>query len=151
VAPLRAFTSAALCTRVAILVGSLLGPPALASTLFEQGQALFMGRSPLAGKIRGHRRELPPEVVVCRNCHAAREQLPPPTSSAPRIDGALLLELRERRGGPPSAYSEQSFCKLLRTGVDPAHVLISREMPIYVTDAAQCSSLWRFLTDPKGS
>jgi hypothetical protein len=130
VSPPRSTASGALRALAALAIGSLLGAPALASTLFEQGQDLFMGRAPLEGKIRCHRRNLPPEVVVCRNCHAARDQLPPKASSAPRVDGALLLEPRERRGGPPSSYGEQSFCKLLRTGVDPAHVQISREMPI---------------------
>jgi hypothetical protein len=39
-----------------------------------------------------------------------------------------------------------SFCKLLRTGVDPVSVLVAREMPIYDLDDAQCTSIWNYLT-----
>lgn len=113
----------------------------------RRGRALFSGQEPLAGRVRDHRSDLPPAVVVCRGCHGARVVAPgaaaPP---APTIDRALLLEARVRRGGPPSAYDLPAFCKVLRTGVDPAYVLVAREMPVFAVDDAQCGSLWRFLT-----
>jgi hypothetical protein len=34
---------------------------------------------------------------------------------------------------------------LLRTGIDPAYVLVAREMPVFDVDDAQCEGLWRFL------
>jgi hypothetical protein len=40
-----------------------------------------------------------------------------------------------------------SFCKLLRTGVDPASIVIAREMPVYTLNEAQCGSLWTFLIE----
>lgn len=112
-----------------------------------RGRALYTGREPLAGRVRDHRSDLPPAVVVCRGCHgdgvAAPGAAPPP---APAINRALLLEARPRRGGPPSAYDLPAFCRLLRTGVDPAYVLVAREMPVFDVDDARCESLWRFVT-----
>jgi hypothetical protein len=117
----------------------------------KRGEAMFLGNEPLVGAIRGHRTNLPPEVVRCRNCHNRGEQKAPGQDSAPPIGRSLLLKLQRRRGGPPSSYDPASFCKLLRTGVDPAYILISRVMPAYVVDDAQCESLWEFLVDRKGT
>ena len=128
----------------------LLLTAAVAAADVDFGRALFTGGSPLKGRIRGHQAELPPEVVACRNCHAARGEPQPDRSGAPRIDRALLLEVRQRRGGPPSAYTAESFCRLLRTGVDPVYVLIARDMPVYDADEKQCANLWQFLTGAKG-
>ncbi|HVV16896.1 MAG TPA: hypothetical protein VHH90_06795 [Polyangia bacterium] len=114
-----------------------------------RGRALYTGREPLAGRVRDHRSDLPAAVVVCRGCHGAGVAAPgaaPAPAPAPAIDRALLLEPRPRRGGPPSAYDLPAFCRLLRTGVDPAYVLVAREMPVFDLDDAQCESLWRFVT-----
>lgn len=122
------------------------GGQARGPSMAKQGESLFIGRRPLVGKIRGHQSRLPPGVVVCAHCH-----LPSTpdggTAAAPILDRGLLLEPRERRGGPPSAYDVSSFCKLLRTGVDPAYVLIDRVMPMYELSDAACTSLWQFLTE----
>lgn len=114
------------------------------SSARKQGESLFTGRRPLLGKIRGHQTRLPPHVVVCAHCHV--QNVPDAgAAAAPLIDRALLLEQRERRGGPPSAYDLSSFCKLLRTGVDPAYVLVNRVMPVYEVGDAACASLWEYL------
>ena len=111
----------------------------------KQGESLFSGRRPLVGRIRGHGSDLPPEVVVCAHCHT---QVTPDSGApaAPIITRAFLTEQRERRGGPPSAYDLTSFCKLLRTGVDPAYVIIDRVMPTYDVSDAACASLWQYLS-----
>jgi hypothetical protein len=132
---------------LALALGSLVTAPSLAGSTVERGRELFVGREALSGKLRHHQSSLPPEVVACGNCHAAGRAPAPKASRAPRLDRALLLEARARRGGPPSSYGEPSFCKLLRTGIDPAHVLIAREMPVYRADDVQCESLWRFVTE----
>jgi hypothetical protein len=124
-----------------------LAVPSLGDSAVERGRALFVGREALRGKLRHHASGLPAEVIACGNCHGARQGEGPRASSAPHLDRALLLEPRARRGGPPSAYSAPTFCKLLRTGIDPAHVMIAREMPVYTVDDTQCHSLWQFLTD----
>jgi hypothetical protein len=36
---------------------------------------------------------------------------------------------------------------LLRTGVDPAYIVISRKMPRYVLDDEQCLDLWHYLLE----
>jgi hypothetical protein len=132
----------------ALAVGLVsLAMPSFGDSAVERGRALFVGREALRGKLRHHAGGLPAEVIACGNCHGARRGEGPRASSAPHLDRALLLEPRARRGGPPSAYSAPTFCKLLRTGIDPAHVMIAREMPVYSVDDAQCQSLWQFLTD----
>jgi hypothetical protein len=89
---------------------------------------------------------LPAEAVICANCHSAPTGALLSGKPAPQLDAALLLEMRQRHGGPPSRYDGQSFCRLLRTGSDPAYVLIDREMPTYEVTDEQCASLWSFLT-----
>src|SRR6266568_3443144 len=70
--------------------------------------ALYHGTEPLIGRIRGQEDVLPSETVRCANCHSARSASPLSAARAPHIDGVLLLEARQRRGGPPSQYNEQS-------------------------------------------
>jgi hypothetical protein len=121
-------------------------PQSPAKKITTRGEALFAGRESLKGTIRGHEGRLPPEVVVCGNCHPAANQSRA-DAAAPRIDRSWLLEASPRRRGPPTSYDSRSFCRLLRTGVDPAYILIAREMPVYDVDDAQCGELWRFLTE----
>jgi hypothetical protein len=111
---------------------------------FRRGYMLFHGEEALGGKIRGHDEGLPPEAVQCSNCHeAASGRL---TRPAPHIDRAFLIDYRQRRGGPPSRYDVASFCRMLRTGIDPVSIVIAREMPVYELNEAQCDSLWTFFT-----
>lgn len=111
----------------------------------SSGDALFDGKVALSGKIRGHDESLPPETVRCANCHEAQTNERLSRVAAPRLDRSLLLDARQRRGGPPSRYDQPAFCKLLKTGVDPAAIVIGREMPIYELDEGQCASLWTYL------
>ncbi len=87
---------------------------------------------------------LPPEAVRCTNCHQTNNANRLMKVPAPRITEHLLLETQSRRGGPPSHYTQPAFCHLLRTGADPANVLIAREMPVYKITDADCASLWEF-------
>jgi hypothetical protein len=114
--------------------------------LSAPGRDIFSGEQPAAARIRGHEASLPAELAACRNCHAAAGVKAAAGSYAPDLGAAWLLEPRERRGGPPSSYDVGSFCRLLRTGVDPAFILVSRVMPTYDLDDARCSNLWMFLT-----
>ncbi len=52
-----------------------------------------------------------------------------------------------RRGGPPSLFSQASFCRMLRTGVDPAYIVITRRMPRYTLSDEQCLGLWHYLME----
>jgi len=57
-----------------------------------------------------------------------------------------LREVLPRRGGPPVAYEQASFCRTLRTGVDPSHIVLPRTMPRFEADDTQCAALWDYLT-----
>jgi len=113
----------------------------------RRGERLFVGQEPLKGAIVGHDDALPAFASKCVNCHdpAASEK----ASYGSKLTPAALLEAAARRGGPPSRYEARSFCRLLRTGIDPAHVLILRAMPRYEIDDAQCLALWNYLMLPR--
>jgi hypothetical protein len=126
-------------------------PPAAApAEALARGRALFAGTAPLHGTISGHASALPPAGARCVNCHAAGIAGPAsaPASFAPLLTRPHLTELLPRRGGPPSRYDEATFCRLLRTGVDPAYVLITRSMPRYELPDADCRALWLHLVGP---
>jgi hypothetical protein len=111
------------------------------------GCRMFFGDTPLQGAIFEHGRPLPPEVVACANCHLGDTRSTSGGSFAPLLSRSMLTEPRRRRGGPPSQFSAASFCRLLRTGVDPAYIVISRKMPRYVLDDEQCLDLWHYLLE----
>ncbi len=112
--------------RTVILAISLL--PAIASVSIKRGEDLYQGKEPLHAQVRGHDDLLPAEAVRCANCHNPQTASRLSGKPLPPLDAAFLLELHQRRGGPPSLYDQSSFCKLLRTGTD------------------QCASLWSFFT-----
>jgi hypothetical protein len=120
----------------------------------EVGRALFHGERPLHGRINGHNTELPLAACGCANCHAKESSkvVRDPASSAEEFGPALgpnhLQARRERRGGPPSVYDLASFCRLLRDGVDPAHIVLGQAMPRYALPDASCQALWAFLNTP---
>jgi hypothetical protein len=111
------------------------------------GCRLFFGETPLQGAIVEHDRPLPPGVVACANCHIGDTRSISGGSLAPSLSRSMLTEPRRRRGGPPSQFSAASFCRLLRTGVDPAYIVINRKMPRYVLDDEQCLDLWHYLLE----
>lgn len=112
------------------------------------GEALWRGERPLAGQIAGHAQAMPAAALRCINCHGGGPGAAP--GGAPRLDAATLTRPLARRGGPPSVYDEQAFCRLLRTGIDPAAVLLPREMPRYRIDDHDCAALWRHLVASDG-
>lgn len=108
------------------------------------GAALWSGASPLTARIDGHANLLPPEAARCINCHSGAVEVS--ASAAPVLTARHLREPMARRGGPPSRYDAAAFCTLLRTGVDPASVLLPRHMPRYEITDADCHALWLHLT-----
>ena len=111
------------------------------------GCRLFFGETPLRGAIVEQDRPLPPEVVACANCHLGDTRSTSGGSFAPSLSRSMLTEPRRRRGGPLSRFSAANFCRLLRTGVDPAYIVISRKMPRYMLDDEQCLDLWQYLLE----
>ena len=118
----------------------------------EHGRQLFVGKRPMSGLITGHAATLPAHASRCMNFHAAGTAPKSVSASAstpllgPTLTIRLLTQPVARRGGPPSHYDEASLCRLLRTGVDPAHVIIARAMPRYELSAAECHALWMYLS-----
>lgn len=111
-----------------------------------RGAALFYGARPLPGRIASHLGGLPPAVLRCANCHAVGAGPAVARSIAPRLGRASLALPQARRGGPPSAYDAAALCRLLRTGEDPARVLVDEQMPRYEATLADCAALWGFLS-----
>ena len=119
----------------------------------EIGRSLFEGRAPLVAHIVGQDVALPVQASRCVNCHLdAAPNVGAASSGAasrrlgPTLTAVGLREPARRRGGPPSRYDSEAFCRLLRTGVDPASVIVDRSMPRYEIDTADCEALWAHLT-----
>jgi hypothetical protein len=128
------------------LAGSARSGPA-SPGLVARGERLFNGAEPLAGTLSGHSAPLPGAATRCIQCHAGPGKSTAAVSGfAPPLDRRQLREVLPRRGGPPVAYERASFCRTLRTGIDPAHVALPRAMPRFDADEGQCAALWDYLT-----
>ena len=160
--PQRLITGLLLALLLVVAVGGWALNEARARAALARGQALFHGEAPLAGRIVGHSVALPVGVARCMNCHETRSTAVSSAASAvaraspgvedavagrygPALDRAALVQARPRRGGPPSRYDMAGFCALLRSGVDPAQVMIPLAMPRYEIGDADCEALWRYL------
>jgi len=121
----------------------------------ERGDRLFHGEATLSARIVGHTMLLPATVSRCMNCHESRSTAISAAASAvaggragrygPTLDHETLAQAHARRGGPPSRYDAPALCTLLRTGVDPAQVMIPQTMPHYDIADADCAALWAYL------
>ena len=136
-------------SRVLVLVGLIFAMTTYAlrsagEVSGSAGQRMFFGETPLQGTIVGHERPLPAALVACANCHPAGSRAALETAIGPRLDKSTT-DTGRRRGGPPSRFTSTTFCRLLRTGVDPAYIVISRQMPRYDLRDDQCFSLWQYL------
>jgi hypothetical protein len=139
--------------RSALLLGAGLIALAAVGTLWlaqqrenrqiDAGRAIFEGDQALDARIAGHESALPAQASRCVNCHGAPAGSEP--VPLPLLAAATLAEPVARRGGPPSRYDARSLCTLLRSGVDPAHVMVQRAMPRFDIDDLQCEALWQYL------
>jgi hypothetical protein len=121
------------------------------STVPSRGAQLYDGQLALTGQLRGHEQALPTEALRCTNCHEpsrqpVRDDKVAASSFAPRLDRASLSLAQARRGGPPSYYDPAAFCRVLRTSIDPAEVLLNKPMPRYTLSDDDCAALWLFLS-----
>jgi hypothetical protein len=133
--------------RVTVMLAALLPASGGAADDARRGAELFDGRRPLVARIAGHAEPLPAEAARCSNCH--RENRDARDAFAPLLTRQHLLDDVARRGGPPSRYDERAFCRALRSGIDPAWIILSRAMPRYQVDEATCAALWTHLTAEK--
>jgi hypothetical protein len=113
-----------------------------------QGARLFDGREALEATLADHAVALPSGSVRCSQCHTGPGGNPSggAPSPGPRLDRASLRDTLPRRGGPPVAYELATFCRTLRTGIDPSHVVLPRSMPRFAIDDVRCEALWTYLT-----
>lgn len=114
-----------------------------------RGRQLFLGEAALSARIVGQDFALPLHASRCVNCHGPAAVAGGASSvliAAPQLSAATLTQALRRRGGPPSRYDAAALCTLLRSGVDPAHVMIQRTMPRYEISDADCRSLWLHLS-----
>lgn len=121
---------------------ALLAPAAQA----QVDNALYLTGEGATARLRGDPTALPAAAARCANCHeSSRQPGAADVAFGPRLD-ARLAQALPRRGGPPSVYDAVALCKLLRTGLDPAQVLVRRAMPVYEVDDAACAVLWQALS-----
>ena len=140
-----------------LAVAVLLGAPALAwfgpwrhasePMAHARGARLFDGTEALAGTLAGHTEAMPASTTRCVQCHTGPKPVKDAAPSlGPPLDRAHLLQVLSRRGGPPTAYDLTAFCRALRRGTDPAHVILPAAMPRFEIDDTRCAALWNYLT-----
>ena len=121
----------------------------------QRGAAIFYGKVDLSGRLTGHDDNLPNSAIRCTNCHEelsttpstiqTPNTTPKATTFAQPLTSQHLKTPQTRRGGPPSIFNAERLCTLLRTGIDPANIIISTTMPRYDLTDAECEDLWIFL------
>ena len=134
---------------------ALIVPLCLAAGVLAQvDSALYWSGEGAVARLRGDTTVLPADAARCANCHepSGQSSVQPSVQPAdaavafgPRLD-ARLAQALPRRGGPATAYDAAALCTLLRTGLDPARVLVQRAMPVYEIDNAACAALWQALS-----
>ncbi|AZG16080.1 MULTISPECIES: c-type cytochrome [Cupriavidus] len=130
------------------MAAASLAVPALAQAptpnLVELGRSLFYGSVTPAtpARLRWEERPVPAAAARCANCHVATQGAQP---FGPPLTADALLTLAPRRGGPPSAYDRDSFCRVVAQGVDNTGVMLSKVMPQYRLSDPECTALWSFL------
>jgi hypothetical protein len=115
----------------------------------ERGKRIFHGFDAVPGTIQRNGTVLPAHASKCINCHSA---LPPPaasTGTSQYLSAATMSRTISRRGGPASLYDLSTFCNAVRSGIDPAGVVLESKMPRYAMSDAQCADLWMFLSNIK--
>lgn len=109
------------------------------------GYSYYHGYAGLKGRIAGHDTDLPAQASRCANCHDRPAYASSVAQPIAPLDRVALLTPHSRRGGPATAFSEESFCALLRDGIDPAMVMVNRTMPRFDLTQGQCHALWRYV------
>lgn len=122
-----------------------------------RGNSIFHGEIVVPGRLEGHDTPLPAMATRCSNCHEARNVAPAGSAAntgvpaaagasyAAPLNRAWLSTDRSRRGGPPTHYRPADLCALLRTGIDPGHIILPTIMPRYEISDMQCADLWAYL------
>jgi nitrate reductase cytochrome c-type subunit len=109
------------------------------------GEQLYYGGQPLPARVG--KDAISAKAARCASCHgAARTGAREGATVVSPLHSSDLTGSKARRGGPASSYNPQSFCTALRSGVDPAGILLSQVMPRYEVSDSGCQTLWDYLT-----
>ena len=120
-------------------------------TSVQRGADLFYGRTEVNGKLYLHNRTLGSPYVRCVNCHQLEDQPKSlkvnanDNSFGPLLGAHFIQTPNNARGGPVRSYEPASFCKMLRSGMDPSQIMIRTDMPRYILTDDDCNALWSFL------
>jgi hypothetical protein len=111
------------------------------------GARLYNGGAPLNGTVGAQGMSLPASVLICANCHVGQPGNQPggDAQAAPDLRRGWLRQVRSRRNGPAGHYTEITFCRALRTGIDPLHIVLPVQMPRFAIADADCAALWDYL------
>lgn len=135
----------AIAASAAAVASIALALPGAKALDWAKGYAIYHGHLAVSGRLDGHDFDLPAMALRCAGCHDAASGADALALESASLDLGHLTEARSRRGGPPSAYTLESFCKVAATGLDPALVVVDRTMPRFDLSAAECHALWTFL------
>ncbi len=114
----------------------------------RQGERMYTTGAGLYATLAGSQDRLTDDAARCINCHGKDGQgLAEAGLRGSDIRPKTLGARVRRRGGPPSRYDAAGFCAALRTGIDPAGVVLGRGMPRYQIPASGCRSLWDYLLE----
>jgi hypothetical protein len=112
----------------------------------ERGKRIFHGLDAVQGKVQDNGTALPAQASKCINCHSAQAPGGALAGSAQYLSATTLSRKMSRRGGPAYFYDQPNFCNTVRTGVDPAGIVLEAKMPRYQISDTQCADLWLFLS-----
>ena len=129
--------------RITTVLVTFIGGSCADSRSAALGERLFKGDAPLTGRLSGDPTLLPVGATRCSNCHDAAGS--DAATFGPPLTAKTLLSPRKRRGGPLSQYDLESFCAVLRKGVDPTFIVIDRAMPRYELNDESCKALWNYV------
>ena len=132
-----------------LLAGQALAAPAASAASVpapERGKRIFHGLDAVPATVQQHGTLLPAHVSRCINCHSAYTPSGAWPGNAQYLSATTLSSKISRRGGPAYRYDQPTFCATIRTGVDPAAIMLEAKMPRYRMSDAQCADLWFYLS-----
>ncbi len=110
------------------------------------GERLYRGAALLTGSIAGQTTAMPASVLARTNCHVGSTgNSGGDAQAAPDLRGGCLSVVRSRRNGPAARYTQATFCRTLRTGVDPVYMILPVQMPRFTISDTDCAALWTYL------
>lgn len=111
----------------------------------ERGKRIFHGLDAVQGAVQQQGTALPVHASKCINCHSAHTPTGAWAGNSQYLSATTLSLKVSRRGGPAYVYDQPAFCRTVRSGVDPAGIVLEAKMPRYQLSDAQCADLWFFL------